>query len=171
MALQVRPCEFPGPTHDVRKGDGKRFAKVNQIKISVQWLFVIQAREEAVPVKDRVMAENKLQLIHADLCGPISPPTPSGNKYVFLLVDDFSRTIWAFLLKTKYQSLEAFKNFKALVEKEASDTIKILRMDRGVEFTSNEFEDYCAKAGIKRQFTAPYTPQQNGVVERRNRTV
>lgn len=79
--------------------------------------------------------------------------------------------MWVYMLKYKDQALEMFKRFKALVEKEAKDTIKTLRTDRGGEFTSKEFNDFCANAGIKRHLTAPYTPQQNGVVERRNRTV
>lgn len=58
-----------------------------------------------------------------------------------------------------------------MVEKEANNTVKVLRTDRGGEFTSKEFESFCENTGIKRHLTAPYTPQKNGVVERRNRTM
>lgn len=123
------------------------------------------------PQKTEFMEEHKLDLVHADLCGPISPPTPAGNRYMFLLVDDYTRAMWVFMLKMKDRALEAFRKFKALAEKEAKDTIKVLLTDRGGEFTSKDFEEFCANAGIKRQLTAPYTSQQNGVVERRNWTV
>lgn len=123
------------------------------------------------PSHTSFMAKQKLELIHGDLCRPISPPTPSGNRYFLLLVDDYSRKMWVFMLKQKSEALAAFKKFKMLVENEAMETIKVLRTDRGGEFTSNEFQTFCDDAGILRHLTAPYSPQQNGVVERRNRTV
>lgn len=66
---------------------------------------------------------------------------------------------------------EKFKIFKTLVEQETGMTIKTFRTDRGGEFISNEFQAFCRDHGIARHLTAPYTPQQNGVVERRNRTL
>ncbi|KAD4584327.1 hypothetical protein E3N88_21928 [Mikania micrantha] len=112
-----------------------------------------------------------LKLIHGDLCGPISPITPAGKKYLFLLVDDFSRFMWGFLLSTKDEAFGAFKVFHDRIEREYGHKIGTLRTDRGGEFMSREFLAYCDTKGITRHFTAPYTPQQNGVVERRNRTV
>lgn len=123
------------------------------------------------PDKANFMAKTKLELVHADLCGPISPPTSAGNRYFMLLVDDFSRVMWAYMLKTKDEALEVFRKFRALVEKGTENRVKALRTDRGGEFCSNRFKAYCEDAGIQRHYTAPYTPQQNGVVERRNRTV
>jgi transposase InsO family protein len=67
--------------------------------------------------------------------------------------------------------LKSLKSFKALVEKDSGCMIQSLRTDRGGEYTSNEFNEYCSKHGIKRQLTAAYTPQQNGVAERKNRTL
>lgn len=81
--------------------------------------------KKSFPAKSEFVAKARLELIHADLCGPISPPTPAGNRYVFLLVDDCSRAMWVFLLKSKDQALKVFKQFKALTEKEANDTIKV----------------------------------------------
>ena len=123
------------------------------------------------PNKTKFSAKKELELIHGDLCGPISPPTASGYKYFFLLVDDFSRFMWVFFLKGKDEALQAFKNFRVLVENGSERKIKVLRTDRGGEFNSNEFKEFCEGAGIERHFTTPYTPQQNGVVERRNRTI
>lgn len=78
--------------------------------------------------------------------------------------------MWTYLLKTKDEAFEAFKKFKQQVET-AEIRIKSFHTDRGGEFCSQQFISYCEQSGIYRQFTAPYTPQQNGVVERRNRTI
>ncbi|KAD7117108.1 hypothetical protein E3N88_04376 [Mikania micrantha] len=112
-----------------------------------------------------------LDLVYRDLCGPISPSTNSGKKYVFLIVDDCTRYMWAYFLESKDQAFENFKEFKLMVENEVGTRLKMLRTDRGGEFTSNEFSQYCKDNGIARQLTAPYSPQQNGLVERRNRTI
>lgn len=79
--------------------------------------------------------------------------------------------MWAYLLTGKDEAFEAFKKFRALVEQDSEKKIKVLRSDRGGEFCSRQFLEFCEITGIKRQFTAPYNPQQNGVVERRNCTV
>lgn len=111
------------------------------------------------PAKTKYCAKKVLELIHGDLCGPISPDTASGCRYFFLLVDDFSRFMWVYFLRSKDEALKAFKNFRALVEKESEEKIKVFRTDRGGEFTSNEFKEYCEGAGIERHYTTPYTPQ------------
>lgn len=145
--------------------------KLTQLKAVCNGCLLAKQTRNSFPTKSEFNAKKKLELVHADLCGPISPPTPAGNRYVYLLVDDYSRAIWVFMLRTKDQALKVFKKFKAVVEKEENESIVTLRTDRGGEFTSKDFQEYCAMAGITRHLTAPYTPQQNGVVERRNRTV
>ncbi|GJV21596.1 zinc finger, CCHC-type containing protein [Tanacetum coccineum] len=123
------------------------------------------------PKKAKGRSTSPLDLIYGDLCGPITPPTPSGKRYIFLLVDDYSRYMWAYFLSTKDQAFDTFKEFKKTIENELRTTLKMFRTDRGGEFNSNEFTQYCKENGIARQLTAPYSPQQNGVVERRNRTI
>ncbi|GJW60347.1 zinc finger, CCHC-type containing protein [Tanacetum coccineum] len=123
------------------------------------------------PKKAKAISTSPLDLVYGDLCGPITPPTPFGKKYIFLLVDDYSRYMWVNFLTTKDQAFDTFKEYKKLIENELRTTLKMLRTDRGGEFTSNEFTQYCKENGIARQLTAPYSPQQNGVVERRNRTI
>ncbi|KAA0046908.1 putative gag-pol polyprotein [Cucumis melo var. makuwa] len=81
------------------------------------------------------------------------------------------RKTWVYFVKEKSEVFGMFKRFKALVEKESGYYIKALRSDRGGEFTSNEFKTFCAENGIRRPMTVPFTPQQNGVVERKNRTI
>ncbi|GJU20488.1 zinc finger, CCHC-type containing protein [Tanacetum coccineum] len=123
------------------------------------------------PKKAKGRSTSPLDLIYGDLCGPITPPTPSGKRYIFLLVDDYSRYMWVYFLSTKDQAFDTFKEFKKTIENELRTTLKMFRTDRGGEFNSNEFTRYCKENGIARQLTAPYSPQQNGVVERRNRTI
>jgi hypothetical protein len=129
-----------------------------------------QARKP-FPRTARWHATEKLSLVYVDLCGPIVPATAGGNKYFMLLVDDHSRWTHVYLLKSKDQAVEAFVKYKAEVENFSECRIKTLRSDRGGEFLAGLFAGVCEQAGIKRQLTAPYTPQQNGVVERKNRTV
>lgn len=112
-----------------------------------------------------------LELVHADLCGPISPQTLAHKRYIFVLVDDCLRYMWMILVKEKTEAFEKFKHFKMQVEQEIRAGIRTLRTDRGGEFLSHEFQSYCDKYGITRHLTAPYSSQQNGVVERRNRTL
>ena len=84
-------------------------------------------------------ASKVLELVHGDLCGPITPATPTGNKYFLLVVDDFRRYMWIVLIETKDQALDAFKKIRVVAEVEAEAKLKAFRTDRGGEFTSNEF--------------------------------
>ena len=79
--------------------------------------------------------------------------------------------MWSILLKEKSDAFVKFKKFKEIVERDSRAKIQTFRTDRGGEFVSHEFNKFCEDSGIKRHLTAPYTPQQNGVVERRNRTL
>ncbi|KAL4361783.1 hypothetical protein GQ457_04G023210 [Hibiscus cannabinus] len=116
-------------------------------------------------------ATEPLQLVHTDVCGPIKPLSFGKCRYFMLFIDDYSRKTWVYFLKQKSEAFGDFKNFKALVEKESDFEIKSLRSDRGGEFTSNEFNDFCKENGIRRPLTVPRSPQQNGVAERKNRTI
>lgn len=80
-----------------------------------------------------------LQLLHGDLCGPITPSTPAGSRFFLLLVDDHSRMMWVFTLKSKDETFGAFKRFKAMVERNKMQKIQVLRTDKGGEFCSQEF--------------------------------
>nr|GEX15469.1 putative zinc finger, CCHC-type [Tanacetum cinerariifolium] len=110
------------------------------------------------PKKAKARSTSALDLVYGDSCGPITPPTPSGKK-----VDDCSRYMWVYFLSTKDQAFDTFKEYNKSIENELRTTLKMLRTDRGGEFTSNEFTQYCKENGISRQLTAPYSPQQNGV--------
>jgi transposase InsO family protein len=123
------------------------------------------------PQSSSFRAAQSLELVHTDLCGQINPPTPGGKSYFLLVVDDHSRYMWVELLKTKDEALLHLKKFKQQAELELGKKLKALRTDRGGEFNSRVFTVFCDETGIKHYTTTPYTPQQNGVVERRNQTV
>ena len=123
------------------------------------------------PQASHFRAMKPLELVYMDICGPITPSTLGGSMYYLLIVDDFSRLMWVSMLKLKSDALGEFQHFKALVEAEKGTRILCLRSDRGGEFTFTEFNEFCISHGIKRQLTAPHSPQQNGVVERKNRTI
>ena len=86
-------------------------------------------------------------------------------------IDDFTRKTWVYFLKYKSDMFENFCNFKALVENQSGQHIKVLRTDRGGEYISKYFLSFCRENGIHKEFTTRYTPQQNGVAERKNRTI
>ena len=123
------------------------------------------------PQASSFRAMKPLELVYMDICGPITPSTLGGSRYYLLIVDDFSRLMWVSMLKLKSDALGAFQRFKTLAEAEKGTRVLCLRSDRGGEFTSSEFNEFCISHGIKRQLTTPHSPQQNGVVERKNRTI
>ncbi|KAK3125062.1 hypothetical protein QOZ80_7BG0599500 [Eleusine coracana subsp. coracana] len=131
---------------------------------------ITKQRRLPFPAQAKYHAEHALDLVHGNICGPISPATPGGRKYFLPMVDDYNRFMWLMLLVAKSDAPAAIKRFQA-VELESGRKLKILRTDYGGEFTSVEFGDYCASEGIQRHHSAPYSPQQNGVVERRNQTI
>lgn len=116
-------------------------------------------------------SSEKLELVHGDLCGPIEQESLGGKKYIFLLTDDFSHKSFVYFLKHKNEVFQVFVKFKAQVENETGCRIKTFRSDNGGEFCNVEFVELFDKSGIKHETTIPYTPQQNGVSERMNRTV
>jgi len=88
-----------------------------------------------------------------------------------IFIDDYSRKTWIYFLKTKDEVFDRFSEFRALVENQSGRWIQVLRSDNGSEYTSNEFVEYCVVEGIKKELMVPYSPQQNGVAERKNRTI
>lgn len=116
-------------------------------------------------------AKKVLELVHSDLCGPINPTSNGGKRYFIMFIDDYSRKTWVYFLQEKSETFSAFKFFKVVVEKEAGTPIQLLRSDRGGEFNSQEFINFCEEHEIQKQLTAAYTPQQNGVSERKNHTI
>ena len=110
-------------------------------------------------------------LVHSDLCGPLSSPSFFGCKYFLTFIDEFSRRTWVYFLKLKRKVFEKFLAYKALVEKQYGHQIQRLRTNNGGGYVENICTSYFTTQGIQMQHTVPYTPQQNGVAERKNRTL
>lgn len=96
-----------------------------------------------IPKKSTWRAKEVLELLHSDICGPISSSSTSGKRYILCFIDDYSRKAWVYFLKEKSEAFDYFTLFKKRVETEKEKNIKCLRIDRGGEYTSNEFSDYC----------------------------
>ena len=126
---------------------------------------------QVFPQKAETEAENILDIIHTDVCGPFNVQSIGGSRYFLTFIDGRSRKVFVYFMKTKDQVLENFKAFKAMVEKQTGKAIRMLRSDNGGEFVNNSFDQFLEENGIRRQLTTPYTPQQNGVAERANRTL
>jgi hypothetical protein len=112
-----------------------------------------------------------LEIVHTDLVEPTTTKGLKREKYFMLLVDDYTRMTVVLFLKNKSEAFENFKIYKEMVENEMDSKIKCWKSDNGGEFTSKYFMDYYNSHGIKRKFFIARTPQQNGVVERKNRTI
>jgi transposase InsO family protein len=112
-----------------------------------------------------------LERIHTDVCGPFSVYSTKKHRYYVIFVDEFSRKCWIFFMQKKDQTFSKFCEFRELVEKESRKQVKYLRSDNGGEYISNEFKYFCSREGILRELIVPHNPQQNGVAERKNRTI
>ena len=111
-----------------------------------------------------------LDLVYYDVCGPMKTKTLSGSLYFVTFIDDHSRKIWVYTLKTKDQVLEVFKQIHALVERQSGEKLKRIRTNNGDEY-SGPFDEYCRQYGIRHQKTPPKTPRLNGLAERMNKTL
>ncbi|RDX89868.1 hypothetical protein CR513_28338, partial [Mucuna pruriens] len=111
-----------------------------------------------------------LELVHSDVCGPLKVKSFSGALYFVTFIDDCSRKLWVYVLKTKDQVLEKFKQFQALVERQSGKKVKCICSDNGGEYCG-PFDVYYRQQGIRHEKTPPKTPQLNGLVERMNRTL
>ncbi|CAL8090833.1 unnamed protein product [Prunus armeniaca] len=126
---------------------------------------------ESFPKEASTRASTSLELVHSDICGPMQTTTKAGNRYFLTFIDDSTRMCWVYFLRQKSETLSVFRRFKATVELQSDYKLKKLRSDRGGEYNLVEFDRFCADIGIERPLTTPYTPQQNGVAERKNRTI
>jgi transposase InsO family protein len=112
-----------------------------------------------------------LDLIHTDVCGPMQTVSPSGMRYVLTFIDDFTRYTVIYLLKQKSEVEIKLKEYIEMVKTMFGRKPKVIRSDRGGEYIGKRVIGMLKSEGIRVQYTAPYTPQQNGVAERKNRTL
>ncbi|GJR56782.1 putative ribonuclease H-like domain-containing protein [Tanacetum coccineum] len=112
-----------------------------------------------------------LFMLHMYLFGPTFVSSLMHKKYCLVVTDDYSRFTWVFFLTTKDETSEILKNFIKEIENLVDKKVKIIRSDNGTEFKNKVMDDFCREKGIKREYSVARTPQQNGVAERRNRTL
>ena len=123
------------------------------------------------PIKQTFSITKCLHLLHMDLFGPVKPQTINHNKYTLVIVDEYSRYTWVFFLKRKSDAASQIISFIRWIEKANDEKVKALRSDNGTEFKNQHLDIYCDENGISQNFSSPVTPEQNGVAERRNRTL
>jgi transposase InsO family protein len=192
--LQQKMVQFGDNTYGAERAVEKLFRctpeKYKQIARSIESLLNLSTMsiEEAIgrlnvvcvltkqsrlpfPQQSSFRAKERLELVHGDLCGPVTPATPEGRRYFLLLIDNLSRYMWVVVLSSKGQAADAIRRAKGAAEAECGRKLCVLRTDNGGEFTAAEFASYCMDEGVQRHYSAPYSPQQNDVVERRNQTV
>ena len=145
-----------------------------------------------IPKVSETSTTNLLELVHSDVVGPVEVSSTGGSRYFITFIDDYSKWIVAYAMRNKSDALECFKHYRKHAEvhtnrslrmlqvhESAPETtennddiqLKILRSDNGGEYFSNSFKSYLKEHGIEHQHTVAYTPQQNGVAERANRTL
>lgn len=122
-------------------------------------------------IKELSESSATMDLVHTDVCGPMQTATPSGKRYIVTFIDDFSSFTIIGLLAHKSEVENAIQNFVEFCETKFHRKPKIVRSDRGGEYTGKRLEDYFAVNGIQSQLTAAYSPQQNGKAEKKNRTL
>ncbi|GJV56952.1 retrovirus-related pol polyprotein from transposon TNT 1-94 [Tanacetum coccineum] len=123
-------------------------------------------KSKAVP-----SSKGRLNLLHMDLCGPMRVASINGKKYILVIVDDYSRYTWTLFLRSKDETPEVLKDFLTMIQRNLQAQIITVRTDRGTEFLNKTLHAYFKEEGIEHQTSTPRTPEQNGVVERRNRTL
>ncbi|GJS47231.1 retrovirus-related pol polyprotein from transposon TNT 1-94 [Tanacetum coccineum] len=122
--------------------------------------------------KNIVSTTRCLELLHMDLFGPSAVRSYGGNRYTLVIVDDYSRYTWTRFLKDKTEAFDQFKIFSKKIQNQLGCTIVSIRTDHGREFDNEvQFGEFCNANGITHNFSAPRTPQSNGVVERKNKTL
>ncbi|GJZ32266.1 putative ribonuclease H-like domain-containing protein [Tanacetum coccineum] len=115
--------------------------------------------------------KGRLNLLHMDLCGPMRVTSINGKKYILVIVDDYSRYTWTLFLRSKDETPEVLKDFLKMIQRNLQALVISVRTDRGTEFLNKTLNAFFKEEGIEHQTSTPRTPEQNGIVERRNRTL
>nr|GEY40579.1 hypothetical protein [Tanacetum cinerariifolium] len=115
--------------------------------------------------------KGRLNLLHMDLCGPMRVASINGKKYILVIVDDYSRYTWTLFLRSKDETPEVLKDFLTMIKRNLQALVITVRIDRGTEFLNKTLNAFFKEEGIEHQTSTTRTPEQNGVVERRNHTL
>ncbi|GJT15720.1 retrovirus-related pol polyprotein from transposon TNT 1-94 [Tanacetum coccineum] len=130
-----------------------------------------KAKRKSFHTKTTPSSKRRLQLLHMDLCGPMRVESINGKKYVLVIVDDYSRYTWTHFLRSKDETPGVLIDFLTLVQRGLHAQVTTVRTDKGTEFLNKTLHAYFAKEGIRHETSTARTPEQNGIVERWNRTL
>nr|GEU80962.1 hypothetical protein [Tanacetum cinerariifolium] len=130
-----------------------------------------KAKRKSFQTKITPSSKRRLQLLHMDLCGPMRVASINGKKYVLVIVDDFSRYTCTHFLRSKDETPEVLIDFLRLVQRGLHAQVRTVQTDKGTKFLNKILHSYFSSEGINHQTSVSRTPEQNGVVERRNRTL
>ena len=112
-----------------------------------------------------------LELVHSDVCRKMNTPSLGRGECFYTFIDDYTHYTWVYVLKQKSKTFDKFQNWKALIQTESKQKLKVLRTDQGGEYTSAEFETFFQSVGVHHELTVPKTPEQNEVTKRMNQTL
>nr|GEW54552.1 retrovirus-related Pol polyprotein from transposon TNT 1-94 [Tanacetum cinerariifolium] len=115
--------------------------------------------------------QEKLYLLHMDLCGPMHVESVNGKKYILIIVDDYSRFTWVKFLRSKDEAPDFIIKFLRMIQVRLKVPVRRIQNDNGTEFVNQTLRDYYEEVGISHVTSVARSPQQNGVVERPNRTL
>ncbi|UYV78672.1 hypothetical protein LAZ67_16002340 [Cordylochernes scorpioides] len=157
----------------IRNENLARGLSLNNCSHSTDCVQCIQGKltETPFPKKTEYRATETLQLVHSDICGPLPTNSLSGKRYFITFTDDYSRYTKIYLLKGKDEAYEKIKDYVISAHTEFGKNIQTIRTDNGREYVNRQVEDFLNQSGIKHQLTVPYSPAQNGVAERKNRSL
>nr|GFB12365.1 hypothetical protein [Tanacetum cinerariifolium] len=130
-----------------------------------------KAKRKSFHTKLTPSSKRRLQLLHMDLCGPMRVASINGKRYILVIVDDYSTYTWTYFLRSKDETPEVLIDFLRLVQRGLQAQVRVARTDKGTEFLNQTLHAYFAAEGILHQTSVARTPEQNGVVERQNRTL
>ncbi|UYV75574.1 hypothetical protein LAZ67_13000650, partial [Cordylochernes scorpioides] len=157
----------------IRNENLARGLSLNNCSHSTDCVQCIQGKltETPFPKKTEYRATETLQLVHSDVCGPLPTNSLSGKRYFITFTDDYSRYTKIYLLKGKDEVYEKIKDYVISAHTESGKNIQTIWTDNGREYVNRQVEDFLNQSGIKHQLTVPYSPAQNGVAERKNRSL
>lgn len=163
------------PCHKKQKKTVENSADCNNVEpLKVECLScdVVKTTFKQLKPRSEKLSSKPLELIHSDIKGPINIDSVTENsKYIITFIDDFSRYAFISILSNRAQALEAFKSFQSIVEPLLKSKVQSIMSDNAKEYRSREFRDYLTACQIQHLFSAPETPEQNGIAERFNRTL
>ncbi|GJY75136.1 putative ribonuclease H-like domain-containing protein, partial [Tanacetum coccineum] len=166
-------CLFAKATIDESKLWHRRLGHVNFKTMNKLVKGNLKGKQHKASCKAKLVSSisQPLQMLHMDLFGPTSVRSINHKTYCLVVTDDFSRFSWVFFLASKDETSGILKRFITDVQNQLNHKVKVIRCDNGTEFKNREMNEFCGLKGIKREFSIAKTPQQNGVAERKNRTL